>query len=278
MAETYGSYTPQNFEEYMTTTIGDYATELEQIYFTDQARTSYLAAVKWNADLIWNVYCVKQEHLSSELALINTDVLNTALLSLHPTEVVNKMDNVSTRTKAALEELSAFRSLILLEEGNESKMTDWLRAVPRFNYSFMLGLMGWFLTLASKMTGHIIPGVKEMTVGGRIKKDRKEVETHLGHMVTIAEAIAKEKHWNYLSQYSILKNMLTDLRAISDGYLHSTAGTSQRVLFSKGSTEDNSKEKEDSSKDPANDNNKDHSSEDPSRDDRNNDQNVKDQN
>ena len=36
-------------------------------------------------------------------------------------------------------------------------------------------------------------------------------------MLIVAEAMSASKHWNYLAQYSILKEMLTDLRTIARG-------------------------------------------------------------
>ena len=74
--------------------------------------------------------------------------------------------------------------------------------------------MAWFVTLASKMTGKEIPGVG-MAPGGKIKKPKEEVEEHLQHFLAIVDAIAKNKNWAYLAQYSILKEMLADLHAIA---------------------------------------------------------------
>ena len=76
--------------------------------------------------------------------------------------------------------------------------------------------MAWFCTLASKMTGKEIPGVG-MAPGGKIKKPKEEVEEHLQHFLAIADAMAKNKNWGYLAQYSILKEMLGDLHAIAEG-------------------------------------------------------------
>ena len=74
--------------------------------------------------------------------------------------------------------------------------------------------MAWFCTLASKMTGKEIPGVG-MAPGGKIKKPKEEVEEHLQHFLAIADAMAKNKNWSFLAQYSILKEMLADLHAIA---------------------------------------------------------------
>ena len=83
MAEGYGWYTPKNFDDYVDEMIGSYSSELEKMTFTDRRQTSYLEAIKYNAELIWNEYNIKQ-HKDNKLALVNTNVLNDALLSLHP--------------------------------------------------------------------------------------------------------------------------------------------------------------------------------------------------
>ena len=75
--------------------------------------------------------------------------------------------------------------------------------------------MAWFVTLASKMTGKEIPGVG-MAPGGKIKKPKEEVEEQLQHFLAIADAMAKNKKWANLAQYSILKEMLADLHVIAE--------------------------------------------------------------
>ena len=67
--------------------------------------------------------------------------------------------------------------------------------------------MSWLLTLTSKLTGKKIPGVAKAP-GGKIKKPKEEVEEYLQHFLIIADAMAKNKNWGYLAQYSILKEML----------------------------------------------------------------------
>ena len=47
-----------------------------------------------------------------------------------------------------------------------------------------------------------------MAPGGKIKKPKEEVEEYLQHFLIIADAMAKNKNWGYLAQYSILKEML----------------------------------------------------------------------
>ena len=86
MANEYGWYTPQDFNSYVDNLIGDYSTELKKMTFTDRRQTSYLEAIKYNADLIWNEYNIKQ-NIDPRLALVNTDVLDVVLLSLHPKNV-----------------------------------------------------------------------------------------------------------------------------------------------------------------------------------------------
>ena len=77
--------------------------------------------------------------------------------------------------------------------------------------------MAWFLTLGSKMTGKEIPGVG-MAPGGKIKKPKESVEEHLQNFLAIADAMAENKNWSYLAQYSILKEMLADLHTIADDF------------------------------------------------------------
>ena len=42
-------------------------------------------------------------------------------------------------------------------EGHHADLHCWVRHLPT-TYTAQLALMGWFLTLTSKMTGHRIPG------------------------------------------------------------------------------------------------------------------------
>jgi len=219
-------FTSRDYVKYTSSILGDYAFELDEIYFTDMEKTTYLAAIKWNARLIWNEYFEKQNHKFStsdtDQAIVNTDVLNTALLSLHPRWLVQGMDNISSRTKDALEELAPFRPLILLEvDGYPFQIIEkGMEAIPRFNYSFMECLMGWFLTLTSKMTGLNIPGVDQMTVGGRIEKERSHVESYIHAMINFAEAMAEQKNWNVFAQYSMVRKMLDDLKTMGNIYIN----------------------------------------------------------
>ena len=82
---------------------------------------------------------------------------------------------------------------------------------------FFSALMAWFLALASKMIGKEIPMILEvgMAPGGKIKKPKESVEEHLQNFLAIADAMAENKNWGYLAQYSILKEMLADLHTIA---------------------------------------------------------------
>ena len=41
------------------------------------------------------------------------------------------------------------------------------------------------------------------------------MKEHLRNMLAVAEAMSASMHWNFLAQYSILKEMLADLHAIA---------------------------------------------------------------
>ena len=125
-----------------------------------------------------------------------------------------KNKNISRNSREALFEVSKFRDLILLNDYSKEETDYWAEVATSVNYSAQLCLMGWFLTLSSKMTGFKIPGVQKMLVGGRIKKDKKEVAKHLSTMKKIAQVMNKKNNWNYLAQYSILKQMHKDLKII----------------------------------------------------------------
>ena len=71
--------------------IGDYSAQLEEKTFT-----------------------AKQDQ-DPTLALVNTDVLDVVLLSLHPKGQLKKKD-ISDATKIALSETSKFKDLLLLED------------------------------------------------------------------------------------------------------------------------------------------------------------------
>ena len=44
-------------------------------------------------------------------------------------------------------------------------------------------------------------------------------------MLTVAEAMSASMHWNFLAQYSILKEMFADLRSIATTWCKQTAGS-----------------------------------------------------
>ena len=88
-------------------------------------------------------------------------------------------------------------------------MPTWLKNLPD-NYCAQLALMGWFLTLTSKMTGYTIPGVG-VAPGGEIKAPREAIGHYLMDMETLADAMAVKKYWDR-PQYAILKEMYLDLK------------------------------------------------------------------
>ena len=116
---------PHDFNEYVDNMIGDYSSELEKMFFTDRKQTSYLEAIKYIAHIIWNEYNIKQD-LDPKMALVNTDVLNYALLSLHPTNLLKKK-KISARSKKAIPKVHKFRNLILLKKYSKKDVKTWLK-------------------------------------------------------------------------------------------------------------------------------------------------------
>ena len=55
----YSSMVSKDFNEYVDNMIGGYSSNLEKMFFTDRRQTSYLEAIKYNADIIWNEYNIK---------------------------------------------------------------------------------------------------------------------------------------------------------------------------------------------------------------------------
>ena len=88
-------------------------------------------------------------------------------------------------------------------------MPKWLANLPG-NYTAQMALMGWFLTLTSKMTGFTIPDVG-LAPGGKIEQSRDAIAHYLLDMETIADAMAVDKYWDR-PQYAILKEMYLDLK------------------------------------------------------------------
>ena len=53
-----------------------------------------------------------------------------------------------------------------------------------------------------------------MLVGGRIQKSTEEMAMYFTTMQSIAQAMSEKNNWNYLAQYSIIKEMHKDLNKI----------------------------------------------------------------
>ena len=99
---------------------GDYGEELEKRKFADKDETDYYDSLEFCADLVWNgefvlditsirisTLILSPEYLHMEChraALVNVDVLDTVLLSLHPESKVKDIE-VSERTREGLKEL-----------------------------------------------------------------------------------------------------------------------------------------------------------------------------
>ena len=88
-------------------------------------------------------------------------------------------------------------------------MPKWLANLPS-NYTAQMALMGWFLTLTSKLTGCTIPEVG-VAPGGKFKFPRDHMARLLMDMETMADAMAAKKNWDR-PQYAILKKMYFDLK------------------------------------------------------------------
>jgi hypothetical protein len=229
----YGFYTKEQLEEYYDDLIGDFGNTLREKTFTDHEKTNYLDAVKYVANLVWTEYQTKQAHSNPDQggALVNCDVLDTAVLSLHPAERLEDME-LSEYTRKGLAELHQFNNLILLErhtghdkkgwrgeghKGHHSDLQKNLKNLPD-NYTAQLAIMGWFLTLSSKMTGFRIPGVG-LAPGGVIEHDRREVAIYMEDMETMADAMAENKNWSW-PQFAILKEMHLDLKKMHYSFRH----------------------------------------------------------
>ena len=137
---------------------GDYGQELEKRKFADQDETDYYDSLEFCADLVWNgefalditiiriftlilspEYQVKQQegHPRTDTALVNVDVLDTVLLSLHPESKVNASE-VSERTREGLKELHCFSALIHLDEVTKAEMEHLMESLPN-TYASQLG-------------------------------------------------------------------------------------------------------------------------------------------
>ena len=100
---------------------------------------------------------------------------------------------------------------LVLEPGacDPTDLQDWLHNLPA-NYPGQLAIMGWFLTLTSKMTGYRIPEAG-LAPGGLYQLDSQQVEHCLASMETVADAMAEKSHWKW-PQYAILNMMHHDLK------------------------------------------------------------------
>merc|ERR1712142_208774 len=217
MADNYESYkymemiTPKDFDNYIDEMIGDYRAELEMKTFTDRRQTSYLEAIKYTAALIWNEYNMKELN-DPFRRIVNKDVLDVVLFSLHPKELIKEKE-ISAATKQALSVIEKFKDLILLNDYTEktAQTWAWVKAATHDrmskSYPAQMCLLAWFLTLVSKMTGFKIPGVEKMLVGGSIQKDTEDIVVFITTMQFIAQAMFEKNHVNFL----ILKAMHKDL-------------------------------------------------------------------
>ena len=185
----------------------------------DYGNYTHLEALKYCADIVWYKYNAKQDQEDPTLALVNTDVLDVVLLSLHPKGQIKKKD-ISEAAKIALSEISKFKDLILLEDYSEmeAQTWKWVKAASSDkmskSYSAQMCLMTWFLTLVSKITGVKIPGIQKLMVGGRILKEREEMVMYITTIITITQAMSEKNNWNFLAQYSKLKQMQKDLNGM----------------------------------------------------------------
>ena len=132
---------------------------MEKRKFDDKDETDYYDSLEFCADLVWNgefvimknssesscidslppEYQVKQveSHPREDTALVNVDVLDTVLLSLHPENKV-KASEVSERTREGLKELHCFNALIHLDKVSQAEMVHLLESLPN-TYASQLG-------------------------------------------------------------------------------------------------------------------------------------------
>ena len=78
----------------------------------------------------------QEGHPRTDTALVNVDVLDTVLLSLHPESKVNA--EVSERTKEGLKELHCFSALIHLDAVTKADMEHLMESLPN-TYASQLG-------------------------------------------------------------------------------------------------------------------------------------------
>ena len=202
------------------------------------------------------------------LVLVNLDVLNTILLSFHPASKIEELD-LSDHTREGLAELVQLQDLIHMDiikgydgydhrlissiymtlkmifcilrsegahGGYHKDMPKWLANIPS-NYAAQMALMGWFLTLTSKMTGFTIPEYLQDVPGGTIEHSRDAIAHYLHDMETIADAMAVEKYWDR-PQYVILKKMHLDLKTMHFSFCLMEVSTGPRFLAARDNKRD----------------------------------------
>ena len=80
-----------------------------------------------------------ESHPREDTALVNVDVLDTVLLSLHPESKVKEASkDISERTREGLKELHCFNALIHLEQVTKAEMEHLLESLPN-TYASQLG-------------------------------------------------------------------------------------------------------------------------------------------
>jgi len=230
---------PKEFEDYVQKMTEDYITVLQQMKFEDE--TNYLMAIQYNANLIWEIsknlgrtcYYHKDTMTLDKDTMLSIDKLkregdpcgcgpqgvimwlDTSLLSLHPNNLLGEKD-ITEDVKKSLADLSKFRDLILLKDYNVSDVDNWNEVARNMNTSADLSLMVWFITLASKLTGNKMEGAgfERKDIGGKLQKDRKEIEGHLNTMANIGQVLY-EKNKKYINP---LRGMYKNLHRIVFGF------------------------------------------------------------
>ena len=89
----------KDFNEYVDNMIGDYGAELKKKTFNDRRKTTYLEAIKYNADIIWNEYNIKRDDDPTTHTIVKTDVLDVVILSLHPKDRVKMVTTCLPMTR-----------------------------------------------------------------------------------------------------------------------------------------------------------------------------------
>ena len=92
--------------DYDTAVLGDHKEDLGKGFY-NEGGLSYLNAVLSVADLVFVGYATKQGTLLRENEAdegnVNSDVLNTVLLSLHPMDIVKKLTEINLVTTKDVE-------------------------------------------------------------------------------------------------------------------------------------------------------------------------------